>query len=130
MTASTRLRLVAEIPNWRPTSKQFGGNARKHPFAKAQLAKVAQKKVGDALLVHRWPRELPAGRKFTLTFHVYQARGKMDSDNGIAVLKETRDAVAGWLSTHDGPSGPITWEYEYHYGVTVDRVEIVLEEVG
>lgn len=129
MTVADRIRLEASIPAWRPKSKQFGGNARLHRFGRARLAKLARKKVGDALMVAGWPRELPAGR-FTLTFRVEVARGPMmDSDQQVAVLKECRDAVADWLGTHDGPTGPIRWRYTYRSGAE-DRVVMVLEEVG
>lgn len=122
------LRMVAEIPMWRPLSKEFGGNARQHPFARARLAKLARKKVGDALMVAGWPRELPPGR-FTLTFRVECAHGVMpDSDNQVSVLKEVRDSVAAWLSTTDAPTGPIRWKYAYRSGPT-DRVVMVLEDV-
>lgn len=126
---TTALRLTADIPAWRPRSKEFGGNARLHRFARAKLAKVARKKVGDALMVAGWPRELPAGR-FILTFRVEVAGGSMmDSDNQVAVLKEVRDAVADWLGTHDGPTGPIRWRYSYRSG-PIDRVVMTLEEVN
>lgn len=120
--------LTAEIPAWRPRSKEFGGNARLHRFGRARLAKLARKKVGDALMVAGWPRSLPAGR-FTLTFRVEVAGGsRMDSDNQVSVLKEVRDACADWLGTHDGPTGPIRWRYSYRSG-PIDRVVMVLEEI-
>lgn len=126
---TTAIRLEASIPAWRPKSKAFGGNARLHRFGRARLAKLARKKVGDALMVAGWPRELPPGR-FTLTFRVEVAGGsRMDSDNQVAVLKECRDGVAAWLGTHDGPTGPIRWRYTYISG-PVDRVVMLLQEVG
>lgn len=125
---TTALRLTADIPAWRPRSKEFGGNARLHRFARAKLAKVARNKVGDALMVAGWPRELPAGR-FVLTFRVECAHGVLpDSDNQVSVLKETRDAVAAWLNTTDAPTGPLRWRYAYRSG-PVDRVVMVLEEI-
>lgn len=122
------IRLVAEIPMWRPKSKDYSQNARSGHWGRAKGAKTARKKVGDALLVAGWPRELPAGR-FTLTFRVECARGPlMDSDAAVAVLKSARDAVADWLGTHDGPTGPIRWRYSYRSG-PIDRVVMILEEV-
>lgn len=129
MTTSVRFRLVADIPNWRPKSSQHSQNARLEHFAKASRNKTARKYVGDALMIAGWPRELPAGRKFTVTFRVEQRLGSFpDSDNLIASLKSCRDAVAAWLGTTDSTRGPITWRYRSCRGPG-DRVVMVLEEV-
>lgn len=114
---------------WRPMSKDHSQNARSGHWGRHKGGKSARKKIGDALMVHGWPRELPPGRKFTLTFRVECAGGrKPDSDNGIASLKSARDAVADWLGTHDGPTGPLRWKYAYRSG-PIDRVVMVLQEV-
>lgn len=123
--------LVAEIPAWRPKSKDYGQNARRGRWGAAKRARAARKKVGDALMVASWPRELPRpDRRYTLTFTVFQEAGKiMDSDNEAGVLKSCRDAVATWLNTDDGPAGPIRWVYASCRG-PMDRVVMVLEEVS
>lgn len=129
LTTAARLRLVADIPNWRPKSAQHSQNARVAHFGRASRNKAVHKKVADALMVAGWPRELPEGRRFTLTFQVHQHRGAFpDSDNQIATLKSARDAIARWLRTTDSVRGPIEWRYTYRRGAE-DRVVIELEEI-
>lgn len=38
------------------------------------------------------------------------------------------NAIAAYLGTHDGPTGPIRWRYSYLSGPE-DRVVLVLKEI-
>lgn len=132
---TTRLRLLADIPNWRPHSKVYGQNARLHPLARARMVKRARKLVGNALMVAGWPKELLAGRRrpgtHLVTFTVVQAGGgPLQDDDGLSgCLKSCRDAVAGWLGCDDSPRGPVRWRYRSCRG-PIDRVVMTLDQVG
>lgn len=128
VTAAERISLKATITGWRPKSKFYSLNARASHWARSKRAATAKDKVGDALMAAGWPHELPAGKRFVLTFRVQQTSGTLpDDDNMAGCLKSCRDAIAAWLGTHDGPSGPIAWRYLSSIG-PVDRVVMTLEE--
>lgn len=125
---TTALRLKATITGWRPKSKLYSLNARMSHWARSKRAATAKEKVGAALMAAGWPRELPAGKRFVLTFRIQQTSGILpDDDNLAGCAKSCRDACAAWLGTHDGPAGPIRWVYLSSIG-PVDRVVMTLEE--
>lgn len=115
----------ATIVGWRPRTSQDSLNARMHWAKRAKRSQEAKERVGHALATAGWPRSLEhGGRDYVITLTIHQRVGKlMDSDNAAGCLKNTRDAIAGWLHVDDGQDGP-EWVYRVRRGQ--DAVELEL----
>lgn len=47
-----------------------------------------------------------------------------DDDNLSGGLKSSRDEVATWLGTGDGPKSPVTWRYQQERGSFAVRIRV------
>ncbi len=100
------------IPGMRLTNPL---NTREHRMARYRREKQEKATVGLCLLAHGQPSVLPP---CIVTFtRIFAGQAKVMDDDGLsASLKATRDSVARWLKTDDGPRGGIDWRYAQERG--------------
>lgn len=92
-----------------PIKTVSGMNAREHWAARAKRVKAEREVV--AFWFHKYVgRNADLLVPGTVTL-VRRGPRRLDSDNAVSALKGVRDELARLLGTHDGPGGPIRWEY-------------------